>query len=233
MAMRLLIVSDIHANKAALDRIDEPVDGIVFLGDAVDYGPCPTECVSWVREFVQVAVQGNHDFAVANDEDPRCSTAYREMADATWDLHRHIMEPEDKAFLQKLRVEAYFEFGGALFYAVHAAPADPLFKYLPRDISNEELAEEIAHVEADVILLGHTHIQCVRRVGPQLVVNPGSVGLPKDGDPRAAYAIWDDGAILLRRVPYPVEKTVRQLQAQPLPRHVVENLARVLRSGEG
>lgn len=231
--MRLLIVSDIHANKAALDRIDEPVDGIVFLGDVVDYGPCPTECVSWVREYVPVAVQGNHDFAVANDEDSRCSPAYREMADATWDLHRHIMEPEDKTFLQKLPVEAYFEFGGAVFYAVHAAPTDPLFKYLPRDISDAELAEEIAHVEADVILLGHTHIQFVRRIGGQRIVNPGSVGLPKDGDSRAAYAIWDDGAILLCRVPYPIEETIRQLQAQPLPRRIVEGLACVLRTGEG
>jgi putative phosphoesterase len=229
--MRLLIVSDIHANRASLERLRERAEGVVFLGDAVDYGPCPAECVSWVRSRADFAVRGNHDHAVANHADSRCSPAYREMAEATWELHWRILGPEDKAFLQKLPVEAYFEFGGAHFYAVHAAPSDPLFKYLPRDLSDAELAEEIAHIEADVILMGHTHLPFVRRVDGKLVVNPGSLGQPKDGDPRAAYAMWEDGDVTLHRFTYPVEETIQQLRSQSLPRPIVDSLARILRTG--
>jgi putative phosphoesterase len=230
--MRLLIVSDIHANIAALESIVERADAVAFLGDAVDYGPRPAECISWLREHAQWAVRGNHDNAVGNNADPRCAPAYREMALTTWELHRRLLGPEDKAFLQELPLEAYFEFGGAQFYAVHAAPSDPLFRYLPPDLSDADLAAELAHVEADVVLLGHTHAPFVRRVGGKLVANPGSVGQPKGGDPRAAYAVWEDGEVSLRRSAYPVEETIRQLEAQPLPEEVLRDLAYVLRTGD-
>lgn len=231
--MRLLIVSDIHANKTPLEYLCERADRVVFLGDAVDYGPCPVECVAWVREHAHIAVRGNHDHAVANNEDSRCSPAYREMAEATCTLHRRLLGPAEAAFLQHLPTEARFELGGASFYAVHAAPSDPLFKYLPHDMADEELAEEIAHIEADVILMGHTHRPFVRRVGGKWIVNPGSLGQPKDGDPRAAYAVWGDGEVTLCRCAYPVEETIRQLRSQPLPLGIIESLARVLRTGGG
>jgi putative phosphoesterase len=231
--MRLLIVSDIHANIAALERIPmEGTDKIIFLGDAVDYGPRPAECVAWVHDYAAIAVRGNHDNAVGNNADPRCSPAYREMALATWELHRRLLGPEDKAFLQQLPLEAYFEFGGAQFYAVHAAPSDPLFQYLPPDITDADLAAELTHVEADVVLMGHTHTPFARRAGGKMVMNPGSVGQPKGGDPRAAYAVWEDGEVFLRRVAYPVEETVRQLEEQPLPVEVLRDLVHVLRTGD-
>ncbi len=232
--MRFLIVSDIHGNIAALRAVVTDagdVDAVIFLGDAVDYGPCPVECVSWVRERAVVAVRGNHDNAVAHGEDSRCSPAYRQMAEATCVLHRRLLGPEDKTFLGRLPIETYFENDGTRFYAVHAAPTDPMFKYLPEDISDEELAQEVAPVEAEVILLGHTHLPFVRRVGGKRVINPGSVGQPKGGDPRASYALWEDGEAVLRRAAYPVEETVKTLQAQPLPEMVIEDLMRVLGTG--
>jgi len=229
--MRLLIVSDIHANSVSLQHLKERADRVVFLGDAVDYGPRPAECVAWVRDRADFAVRGNHDHAVACDADPQCSPAYREMAEATRALHKHMLVPEDKAFLQDLPLELYFEFGGARFYAVHASPGDPLYRYLPADIPDEQLALEVARIEADTILMGHTHLPSVRRIGTKLIVNPGSIGQPKDGDPRAAYAVWEDGRVLLQRYSYPVEKTVRQLQTQSLPAAVIGDLSRVLRTG--
>jgi putative phosphoesterase len=231
--MRILIVSDIHANKTPLEHLSERVDKTVFLGDAVDYGPCPSQCVAWVRDRADFAVRGNHDNAVANNRDPRCTPAFREMAEVTCVRHRMMLEPEDKSFLQSLPVECYFRLGGADFYAVHAAPSDPLFKYLPRDVSDEDLAAEVGHVETDVILLGHTHFQFIRPLGRKLVLNPGSLGQPKDGDRRGAYAIWEDGDVSLHRCDYPVEQTIRQLEEMRLPEHVFRGLSIVLWTGKG
>ena len=229
--MRLLIISDIHANLAALRCVEE-IETVAFLGDAVDYGPCPAECVAWLQKRPMVAVRGNHDNAVGLGEDPRCSPAFQVMAAATCALHRQILPQEQKNFLAALPICTTFDFGGTRFYAVHAAPRDPLFGYLPRDISDDQLADQVRDIDAEVILMGHTHWPMVRKAAGKLIVNPGSVGQPKHGDPRAAYAVWDDGQVTLRRAEYPVEDTVRELQRQPLPANVIADLAAALRSGQ-
>jgi putative phosphoesterase len=229
--MRLLIVSDIHANIAALQAIREDVDAVAFLGDAVDYGPFPAECISWLRERVGFAVRGNHDNAVGYDEDPRCAPMFREMAEATRQVHRSILSPVDLGYLRSLPLTTEFEFGGARFCAVHAAPTDPLYRYMPPDATDEMWGAEVANVGAGVLLVGHTHHPFVRTVGATTVVNPGSVGQPKHGDPRAAYALWEDGRVTLRRVEYPVEETVRALRALPLPADVLADLVNALHTG--
>lgn len=229
--MRLLIVSDVHANIAALESITEAVDGVAFLGDAVDYGPCPAECISWLREHAGFAVRGNHDNAVGFDEDPRCAPMFRDVAEATRQLHMRLLAEEDKRYLRELPTAAAFEFGGARFHAVHAAPTDPLFRYMPPDASDRDWLAETSGVTADMLLVGHTHHPFARRVGATLVANPGSVGQPKHGDPRAAYAVWEDGEVTLCRVEYPVEEAVRRLRTQPLPWEVLGELVTALRTG--
>ncbi|MBM4048957.1 MAG: YfcE family phosphodiesterase, partial [Planctomycetes bacterium] len=122
-----------------------------------------------------------------------------------------------------------FELDGMRFLAVHATPSDPLFCYLAAD---EKLwAHEVASVQADFILVGHTHRPFVLKCGQKSVVNPGSVGQPRDGDPRTSYAVIRDGRVELRRVEYPVESTVQALEATALARPVVAQLAQVLRTG--
>jgi putative phosphoesterase len=142
-----------------------------------------------------------------------------------------MLEPEEKAYLQALPTEAYAQLGGAEFYLVHATPSDPQFKYMPGDPTDEDLARELVHIEADVVLMGHTHRPYVRRLDGMLVVNPGSVGQPKDGDPRASYAVWEDGEVRICRSAYPVEETIGQLEVLPLPKHVCARLSQVLRTG--
>jgi protein phosphatase len=153
------------------------------------------------------------------------------MVEATLRLHRKLQSEADKARLGSLPLTSRFEADGKRVYAVHAAPRDPLFQYLPRDVSDEEMARALEPVEAESVLMGHTHWPFVRRVDGKLVANPGSVRKPKDGDPRAAYAIWQDGEIALCRAAYDVEESVRQLQEQPIPDDVVTELVRVLRTG--
>lgn len=230
--MRLLIVSDIHGNLDALDVLPLDADGVVFLGDAVSYGPCPVECVHWVQRHASVAVRGNHDHAVAFGEDPRCSPAFRDMALATLAWHTSLLSDEEKRYLGALPLTATFQFAGATFFAVHASPRDPLYRYVRGEPLEAVLLDELEGVDADVVLLGHTHIPFSRRLSRGLVLNPGSVGQPKHGKPTASYAIWEDGSAVIHQVEYPVEAAVRRLQAAPLPARERQDLIRVLRSGK-
>lgn len=230
--MRLLILSDIHANIAALESIREEADAVVFLGDCVGYGPCPAECIAWMRRHAIHAVCGNHDHAVGFDADPRCSAAFRDMALATDGLHRQMLSEGDRDYLRSLPLRWEFDFGGARFYAVHATPANPLHSYLPSAGKDSAWRQQTANLGADFLLVGHTHEPIVREIGGVTLINPGSVGQPKHGDPRAACAIWEDGEVRLRRTPYPVERTVRQLEALSLPPAITQRLAAILRTGE-
>ncbi len=229
--MRLLILSDIHANWDALQAIPTDCDGIVFLGDAVSYGPQPAECIAWIRAHTIVAVRGNHDHAVAYNADPQCSPAFRTMAEATLAWHRKLLSEEDKSYLGALPLRASFQFGGASFLAVHASPRDPLYRYVQGNPLEPLLLAELEGENADVVLMGHTHIQYARRLSRGLVLNPGSVGQPKHGSPTAAYAIWEDGSVQLHQVVYPVEAAVQRLQNAPLPADVKQQLVGVLRKG--
>jgi len=234
--MRLLIVSDIHSNFAALQAVAEnagEVDAVAFAGDAVDYGPRPAECIAWLRRHAKWAVRGNHDEALANDTDCRCSEAYRELFVATRAMNQERVSPADRSYLAALPLTTFFNFGGKRFGMIHAAPDDPMYRYLPPGLSNSELRVEMENFPtmADVIILGHTHLPFVRRLNDSQVVNPGSVGQPKHGDPRAAYAIWEDGVITLHRVAYPVEQTMQELQATGLNVKVLVGLSYILCTG--
>lgn len=235
--MKLLIVSDIHSNWAALRAVldAEPDAGqILCLGDVVDYGPQPVECVEWAMKNAQAAllIQGNHDWGVAHYEDPRCSPPYRKLSAVTQELCLRMLNEEMLAFLRELRPLRSFQLGAANCVACHAAPSDPLFRYLRTNALNGRLEGEIEIAgKPDFLFFGHTHWPAKIRSGNTLVVNPGSVGQPKDGDPRAAYAVWEQGEVSLRRAAYDVEETVRAYAGTALDAADVSILAEVLRTG--
>jgi len=111
----------------------------------------------------------------------------------------------------------------------HAVPSDPLFTYCPPDSDRWE--KELELVNADILLVGHTHLPFVRELRREEVVNPGSLGQPKTGRPAACYAVWDGGAIELRSFAYPFEETIRKIGHLPIPIHIRASLAAVLRYG--
>lgn len=137
--------------------------------------------------------------------------------------------PEERRYLLQLPVTQRFTVGGKRFLMVHATPRDPLDEYLLKDPAT--WAKRIQNVDADVVCVGHTHMQFKLEVNGTMVLNPGSVGLPRDGDPRAAFAIIDDGRIELRRVAYPIERTVARVEAMPWPRRAKDITTHVLRTG--
>jgi len=228
--MRILIVSDIHANFEALSRIPEGWDHVLCLGDLVDYGPDPVPCVAWVRERATVAIRGNHDQAVASRVDCRCAPVMQEASQRTRELMWQLLGPDDLGYLSARPLTADLELDGVRFHMVHATPSDPLYRYL-RPSDEARWKAEVEALKADILLVGHTHLPMLLQVGEKIVLNPGSVGLPSDGDPRAAFAVIEDGVPRLERVEYDVEATVGRLDRKTLPATVVDKLSRLLRTG--
>lgn len=232
--MKILVISDLHANWPALEAVltAEPFDHLVVGGDLVSYGPHPHEVVDAVRQHATIAVRGNHDEALARRVECGCSPSNRPLADATQRLHRRVLSTEELGVLGALPKTARLDVGGHALFAVHASPRDELYSYaLTPDAPNDVLERELGEVAADYVILGHTHLPMVRRLGSRLVINPGSVGQPRDGDPRASYALIEDGAVTLKRAAYDVGRTVRDLRTLGLEAAITDRLVALLETG--
>jgi len=230
--VRLLIVSDLHANAGALESIRETADAVVVLGDIVDYGPNPHAAIDWARHYATFAVRGNHDHAVLTGERTGAGPAWADLAEESAAWTRSVLDSADLAYLNSLPTSLTFSFGGARFAAFHAAPSDPLYRYLPPETAEADWRAEVERVDADWLLVGHTHRPLLRKVGSTVVLNPGSVGQPRAGAPFATNAIWEDGDVLLVQRRYAVEAVVERLAATSLGQGTHARLARTLRTGE-
>ena len=188
--MRVLLLADIHGNRAALDALPGGFDACLFVGDAVDYGPHPGACVDWVRATATHGVRGNHDHGVAQNVDITGVAGFRYLTQATRPIAVNGLSRPQRRFLAGLPTSLMVAVGGKRFYLVHATPRDPMDEYAPADPAF--WAPRLAGLDADFVCVGHTHHAYTLPVGNTTVVNPGSVGLSRDGDPRAAYAVVDN-----------------------------------------
>ena len=216
--MKLLVISDLHSNWPALLAVtkrEQDVDGVLCLGDLVNYGPHPVQCVEWVQDNVRPnwIVQGNHDHALGRDDDPRCSAPYRALAAAMQHYTASQLAVAAKEYLANLRRCVMHNVEGTRVYLCHAVPSDHLYGYVqPDDTTRWERECELIG-RPDFLFVGHTHRPFTRQIGKTTVVNPGSVGQPKDGDSRASYAIWHDGKVTLHRVAYDIAAVTHDLAA--------------------
>jgi putative phosphoesterase len=226
--MKVLIVSDIHANWPALSAVvaAESYDHLICLGDIVDYGPHPHPCLAYIRQHADWTIRGNHDNALGFGVDCGCRGDFRELSVSTRAWHRTLVQEDDLAFLRNLPLHQQVTIDGYRFYLGHAAPHDDLFTYL----TPATLPAAVVGVAADFLLLGHTHVPRHQQVGTLIVVNPGSVGLPRDSGGKANYAIYEQGVITLKQVAYDVEATIADLRHGPLSTAVMERLAALLRA---
>lgn len=226
--MKIVIISDLHANRAALEALPESYTELWVLGDLVNFGPDPAEVVEFVREKVTVMVRGNHDHAIGYNSDPRCIARYQRMADLTRKYTASVLDDGQKQFLRNLPLQRKLRRQNTHFYLCHAKPSDPLYGYSPPD--SPEWNREVEALQTDVLLVGHTHVPLMRRIGEKLIVNPGSLGQPT-GKPEACYAVWEDGSFHLKTCCYPVEQTVAKVQKLSFPRDVEEDIVQILRHG--
>jgi putative phosphoesterase len=226
--MLLAAFSDIHANRHALEAVLEDIrqhapDQVVCLGDLVGYGAFPNEVVETLRTAGIPTLTGNYDDGVGFDRE-ECGCAYTDPADIArgdrslrWTQAQ--VTPENKAWLRALPRELRFTFGRWRVLCVHGSPRR-LNEYLFEDRPERSLERMFADLEAGVILCGHTHLPYHRRIGPVHLVNVGSAGKPKGGDPRACYALvelGDDVTATFPRVAYDVEAAARAIEATDLP----------------
>jgi putative phosphoesterase len=211
--MRVGLVSDIHGNRVALDAVaaDMPdVDRLVCAGDVVGYNPWHAACVEWIRDRGVPTVMGNHDRAVAGGG----SFGFNSMAGAGVQHARETLSEEQIGWLGDLPDRRTAVDGRVKL--VHGHPDDPDRYTYPAEFRPGLLGDE------DVLVLGHTHVQGHATYDEGVVVNPGSVGQPRDGDPRAAYAVLDLEAMTVdeRRVSYDVDRVVRAVAEAGLPERI-------------
>jgi predicted phosphodiesterase len=240
--MRVAVVSDIHSNLHALDAVladvaGEGTDEVWCLGDIVGYGPHPNECVDLVRAKASLSLCGNHDLAVLGTIDITEFAGDAGVA-ARWTT-TELGEPQ-AAWLRELSPSA--ERGDAELY--HGSPRDPVWEYV---LSEQVALISILETTAAVVLVGHSHValalgfaeeQLTGGLAPagteidltagRWLLNPGSVGQPRDGDPRASWLLIDGDAhtAVFRRVPYPVSETQAAIRARGLPDGLAARLAR-------
>ncbi len=227
--MKVAIISDVHGNYDALSAFPENYDELWVLGDLVNYGPQPRDVVKFVREHATVVVRGNHDQAVGYDEDPRCTPRYHDMAEATRKHSLATLMEDDKQYLRRLPLQVKLERDRVRFFLCHAIPSNPLYGYCPEE--SDRWPRELESIEADVLLIGHTHTPFIKKIGRQTAVNPGSLGQPKTGRSDACYAVWENGAFSLREFPYPVDRAAEKISALCLPPAIEQDLVTVLRTG--
>ena len=217
--MELGVVSDVHANRVALEAVlaaMPDVDLLVNAGDVVGYNPWPAECVSRVRETGMATVVGTHDRATVR----RGPVGFNPMANAGVEHAREALEDDARRWLADLPARRTAADGRVR--VVHGHPEDPDRYTYPADFAPSMLGDE------SLLVTGHTHVQGHRTFDAGVVMNPGSVGQPRDGDPRAAFAVVDLGAdppvVDERRVEYDVERVIEAVERAGLPRQTGERL---------
>ena len=240
--MRILIVSDIHSNLEAFQSVLEDADSrggfdqMWSLGDLVGYGPDPGACIDIIRKYEHLGVAGNHDLAAIGklsleDFNPHAAAANR------WTSAQ--LTEEQTAYLGELPLKLELE----EFTVVHGSPRDPIWEYV---VSVSSVAASFLHLDTCRCLVGHSHIPFLCRptedgvvfvefpldtpvaLGDErVIINPGAVGQPRDGDPRASYAVYDSeaGVVFHNRVEYDIRTTQEKMRRCGLPRFLIERLA--------
>jgi predicted phosphodiesterase len=243
LTVRVAVISDVHANlyalEAVLGEIDrEPPDALWCLGDIVGYGPRPNECCDLVGNRAELVLIGNHDLVALGSTEVALAEFNPDAAEASiWTAKQ--LNDESRRFLEELKPSAELD-GVQLF---HGSPRDPVWEY----VLTEFVAQEaFTLTTAPLILVGHTHVatalvladgkldggvaydgfEAKLEVGRWLL-NPGSVGQPRDGNPQAAFleVDLDERRARFRRVPYPVERTQADMRERGLPDALAERLA--------
>jgi predicted phosphodiesterase len=239
--MRVAVVSDIHSNLHALDAVLDAIDGdetdeLWCLGDIVGYGPCPNECCALIAARADVCLAGNHDLAIRGTID---LDEFHGDAALAARLNRDDLMPESRAFLDRLEPQGNAH-GVALY---HGSARDPVWEYV---LSDEAALATLTIADSPLVIVGHSHVAlhltssygemegglahagtAVALGDAPTLLNPGSIGQPRDGDPRAAYLLLDlaERRAEFRRVEYDVAATQAEMAVAGLPSPLAARLA--------
>ena len=238
--MRSAILSDVHANLEALEAVLQDADArkienILFLGDAVGYGPDPNECVEILMKRCKVFLAGNHDWGVLGQTD---ITYFNEHARTAIEWTKGVLTKKNLKNLKSFLLQKELEKEDMLL--VHSTPKEPEGWHYLLTLWDAEI--NFHYFSNKYCFIGHTHYPFIIERLPsgdlvtykekaskgemeRYIMNVGSVGQPRDGDPRASYAIVDDEKLEIVRVPYDVESVQKKMSKAGLPSLLIERLA--------
>jgi putative phosphoesterase len=252
--MKILVLSDIHANWYALETVlaKENYDALIFLGDVVDFGANPRECIRFLMSSSKGlfwGVRGDHDHAMAYGTSCNCSEELSRLSTITREWGESLLANREIGFLRRLPLNNRFTIDGLNFYLTHSLEnvrihsdiiSDDTSKLaqlsaLPetqheglRQAHSKNIGLENKFDGINFILVGHSHKPFIKQLDKITVLNPGSVGQPRDFNPRVSYAVIEDGKATIKRISYDIEKTVRDLEKSTLPKDVISRLTSIL-----
>jgi predicted phosphodiesterase len=237
---RYAVISDVHANISALNQVLQDIDrnkieDILFLGDAVGYGPDPNECIDLLTERCKVLLAGNHDWGAVGLTD---STFFNEYARDALEWMKEVITERNKKILGLLPAREELVEGDILL--VHSTPKEPEAWHYLLTLWDADI--NFHYFDNKFCVLGHSHqpfiIEKVPsgelvshegsakiRDGSRYIINAGSVGQPRDGDPRACYVIISEENIGIVRVPYDIATTQNRMKQEQLPEMLLERLS--------
>ncbi len=241
--MRYAIIADIHANltafMAVLVDIEQKgeVEELWCLGDIIGYGPDPHQCIELLRKAQHICVAGNHDLAAIGEID---TSDFNPDAAAACEWTAGQLNAADRVYIKNLPLAIERDD----FTLVHGSPRQPIWEYV---LSIGTARENFTYFKSKYCLVCHTHVPAIFKQGKggscsfsqfstkeetvlgeeRLIINPGAVGQPRDGDPRASYAIYDSESktISLHRVPYDIAATQARMVEKRLPMRLVARLS--------
>lgn len=221
--MKVAIIADVHSNIQALREVMQGLEEVqpalvVCAGDLVGYGAFPNECCSVIERSTDQVVLGNHDRS-ALLRDTSFMNPYAAKA-ILWTAG--ILNDVSKSFLKNLQAGVHFEAGDRRVAMYHGS-IESLTEYVFEEDVHEGM---LNRAKADVLILGHTHIPYVKRFKEGLVVNPGSVGQPRDGDSRASYGLLDTESMTcsIVRTDYDLDAAAEGIDAAGLPKYLADRL---------
>jgi predicted phosphodiesterase len=238
--MPVAVISDVHSNLEALEAVlhdieESGITTVLFLGDAVGYGPNPNECTELLKRKCRALIAGNHDWAVLGLEDVDFFNPFARAAVLWTD---GALTPENRKVLEEFPIVKVVKEHDLLL--VHSSPYEPeRWHYLT---GSEDAAGVFGHFRERLCMVGHSHVPFIAELnasgkvrghrnetefkkGSRYVINVGSVGQPRDGDPRACYAQLDESGVRMRRVDYPVRETQEKMMGEGLPAPLIERLS--------
>ncbi len=235
---KIAIISDIHANIEALDEVykdieKEKIEKIICLGDVVGYGPNPNEAIDMVKDRVLYTIKGNHDEGIINEN---VLFDFNEYGVRAIEWQKNILKKDGFDFLSTLNFDIKFDD----FQIVHGALSD-YFKYI---LTISDALEETKYMERDILFIGHSHRTGVFNLNDKIycpfkemgefklekekkyIINPGSVGQPRDYNPLSSYLIFDEEnyKLIFKRVPYPFDITREKIIKGGLPEFLGDRL---------
>ncbi|MFH0797876.1 MAG: metallophosphoesterase family protein [Candidatus Woesearchaeota archaeon] len=226
--MKVAFIADIHSNLEALDSVfahiqKQGITNIICIGDIVGYGANPNECTTIMRQKKVPSVIGNHDYSALELKEIEKFNQYGQAA-LRWTNTK--LAKENRDFLAKLPKFLNIKLADKTLLAVHGSLNDPLFEYVYPQTPDSVVKELLTRSKSDILVMGHTHIPFIKRFGQRLVLNPGSVGQPRDNVSEACYISLELDTMkpIIHRVKYDIARASGKIITSGLPRYLAERL---------